>query len=159
MDLYDPDTWQRLQLDPGVTDLARRLETAARLQRTIAQVTHPDSFVIGARNLPTATRCIVQRGRATFPPCEPRPDDPRLRFAYEPGDSAVPVRSLQGLPSLDPQRVWFVESNEHRALPADRDVHRLVLEALLATDRAIPETHLDVRRGTGLPLAGNPACS
>ena len=159
IDLYDPDTWQRLQLDPGVTDLARRLETAARLQRTIAQVTHPDSFVIGARNLPTATRCIVQRGRATFPPCEPRPDDPRLRFAYEPGDSAVPARSLQGLPSLDPQRVWFVESNEHRALPADRDVHRLVLEALLATDRAIPETHLDVRRGTGLPLAGNPACS
>jgi hypothetical protein len=63
------------------------------------------------------------------------------------------------LPGLDPQRVWFVEPDEHRTLPADRDVHRLVLEALLATDRAIPETRLDARRGRRLPLAGNAECS
>jgi pimeloyl-ACP methyl ester carboxylesterase len=159
IDLYDPGTWHQLQLVPAGTDVAPRLEGAARLHRALTGATHPDSIVIGARNQPTATRCIVQGGRATFPPCEPRPDDPRLRFAYEPGDSAVPERSLRGLPGLDPQRVWFVEPDEHRTLPADRDVHRLVLEALLATDRAIPETRLDARRGRRLPLAGNAECS
>jgi hypothetical protein len=147
MDLFDPGTWRALRLDVGLTDVARRLETAARLHAAIAGVTHPDSFVIGARNQATTTRCIVRDGRATFPPCEPRPDDPRLRFAYEPGDSAVPERSLRGLPGLDPQRVWLVEPDEHRALPANRDVHRLILEALLATDRAIPETRLTARLG------------
>jgi len=158
IDLYDPQTWHKLQLGSAVPDLARRLETAARLHRTLADVTHPDSFVIGARNQATVTRCIARSGRATFPPCEPRPGDPRLPFAYEPGDSAVPERSLRGLPGLDPRRVWFVEPDEHRSLPADREVHRLVLEALLATDRAIPETRLDARRGGKLPLAGGTAC-
>jgi len=155
--LYDPEVWERLGLDPGGVDLPRRLDRAARLQRTIAKATHPDSFVIGARNLTTATRCIVKDGRATFPPCEPRPGDPRLAFAYEPGDSAVPERSLTALPGLDPQRVWFVEPSEHRALPSHRGVHRLVLEALLASDRVIPQTVLG-RPATALPLAGNRAC-
>jgi pimeloyl-ACP methyl ester carboxylesterase len=156
--LYDPDIWGRLQLDPGGVDVRRRLEEAARFQRAIAGATHPDSFVIGARNLVTATRCIVQGGRATFPPCEPRPDDARLRFAYEPGDSAVPERSVRAVPGLDPQRVWFVEPSQHRTLPADRDVHRLVLEALLATDRAVPETVLRTARTARLPLASGPRC-
>ena len=158
IDLYDPDTWQRLQLDPGAPDLPRRLETAARLHRTLAGVGHPDSFVIGARNLATPTRCIVQGGRATFPPCDPRPGDARLRYAYEPGDSAVTERSLRALPGLDPERVWFVEPSQHRALPAHRDVHRLVLEALLATDRAIPEIPLEMGRRGRLPLAGPARC-
>ena len=59
----------------------------------------------------------------------------------------MPLRSLQALPGLDPQRVWFVEPDEHRALPAHRDVHRLVLEALLATERAIPQPRLGTRLG------------
>lgn len=137
--LYDAQTWRRLGLDPGCPDLQRRLDAAVRLHRAIEGSTHPDSFVIGARNQATAARCIVSAGRAAFPPCEPRRDDPRLAFAYEPGDSAVSERSLCALPGLDPQRVWFVEPSEHRALPADRDVHRLVLEALLATARPIPQ--------------------
>ena len=154
IDLYDPEMWNRLGLDPGVADLPQRLEAAARLHRLLEGVTHPDSFAIGARHLTTAGRCIVEDGRAKFPPCEPRPDDPRLRFAYEPGDSAVSERSLRALPELDEHRVWFAAPKEHRALPADPEVHRLVLEALLATERALAPT-LPVRRpATGLPVVG-----
>jgi pimeloyl-ACP methyl ester carboxylesterase len=149
LDLYDPETWFRLGLCDREADPERRLQAAAQVQRALAAGAHADSFVIGAKNLPTGARCIVRDGAATFPPCEPRPGDPRLRFAYEPGDTAVTERSLTALPGLDPQRVWFVEVGEHRALPADREVHRLVLEALLATGREIPQTRLDVR----LPVA------
>ncbi|MFL5312604.1 MAG: hypothetical protein ACJ79H_19390, partial [Myxococcales bacterium] len=125
--------------------------------RTLERATHPDSFAIGARHLPTLSRCIVSGGRATFPPCDPRPDDPRLAFAFEPGDSSVSERSLGAAPGLDPSRTWFVRIGQHRALPASPEVHRLILEALLATDRAIPLTLLGRNTAGALPVA-RPAC-
>jgi len=138
-------------------DVQARLDAAARLHRTLESASHPDSFAIGARHLPTVSRCIVSGGRGTFPPCDPRSDDPRLEFAFEPGDSSVSERSLGAAPGLDPSRIWFVHIDQHRALPAHPEVHRLILEALLATDRAIPLTLLGRKTTRALPVAG-PAC-
>jgi pimeloyl-ACP methyl ester carboxylesterase len=136
--LYDAGNWSRLGL--GFPKLQDRLDAAAALHYTIDEVSHADSFAIGARDLPTVSRCIVKEGRATFPPCEPRPGDPRLRFAFEPGDSSVSERSLGA--GIDPSHVWHVHIDQHRGLPAEPQVHRLALEALLATGRAIPLTLL-----------------
>ena len=69
LDLYDAANWTRLGLAPGCRDVQARLDAAARLHRTIEGASHPDSFAIGARHLPTVSRCIVSRGRGTFPPC------------------------------------------------------------------------------------------
>jgi hypothetical protein len=153
--LYDAATWTRLGIDVPGADLQARLDAAARLHLTLERASHSDSFAIGARHLPTFSRCIVSGGRASFPPCDPRPDDPRLAFAFEPGDSSVSERSLGA--GLDPARVWYVQTDQHRALPADPEVHRLVLEALLATDRAIPRTLLGRQTAGGLPVIGS-AC-
>jgi pimeloyl-ACP methyl ester carboxylesterase len=157
LNLYDASTWSRLGLAVGCSDVQARLDAAARLHRTIETASHPDSYAIGARHLPTVSRCIVSKGRGTFPPCEPPPDDPRLKFAFEPGDSSVSERSLGAAPGLDRSRIWFVHINQHRALPADPEVHRLILEALLATDRAIPVTLLGRKTASALPVAGS-AC-
>ena len=157
LNLYDASTWSRLGLAAGCRDVQARLDAAARLHRTLASASHPDSFAIGARHLPTVSRCIVSGGRGTFPPCDPRSDDPRLEFAFEPGDSSVSERSLGAAPGLDPSRIWFVHIDQHRALPAHPEVHRLILEALLATDRAIPLTLLGRKTTRALPVAG-PAC-
>jgi pimeloyl-ACP methyl ester carboxylesterase len=157
LDLYDANTWSRLGLAAGCRDVQARLDAAARLHRTLTSASHPDSFAIGARHLPTLSRCIVSGGRGTFPPCDPRSDDPRLELAFEPGDSSVSEGSLGAAPGLDSSRIWFVHVDQHRALPAAPEVHRLVLEALLATDRAIPLTLLGRKRAGTLPVTG-PAC-
>jgi pimeloyl-ACP methyl ester carboxylesterase len=138
-DLYDPATWQRLALDAVASDLGPRLRRARRLhesnQRAGAAV---DSFVIGSRHLLTAARCVVEGGRARMPACEPPKGDPGT--LYEPGDDTVPARSLCALPGLREGSFWPVKVRGHRLLPSEPEVHRLVLEALLATDRAIPST-------------------
>jgi pimeloyl-ACP methyl ester carboxylesterase len=145
LNLYDAGTWSRLGLHFPKTQ--ERLNAAAYFHHSIEHVSHADSFAIGARDLPTVSRCIVSNGRATFPPCGPRPDDPRLRFAFEPGDSSVTERSLAS--GIEPAHVWHVHIDQHRGLPAEPAVHRLALEALLATGRTIPLTLLGRKLSAG----------
>jgi pimeloyl-ACP methyl ester carboxylesterase len=158
-DLYDPATWQKLALDAAAPDLARRLRRARRFhelnQRAGAEV---DSFVIGCRHLPTATRCLVKGGRALLPACEPpAKGDPRTPSLYEQGDDTVPATSLCALPGLRTGSFWPVRVRGHRLLPSEPEVHRLVLEALLATDRSIPSTPLDRSSLRRLPVLGRAA--
>ena len=100
--------------------------------------------MIGACHLPTPARALVRDGGGAVhvPPPFPRRDDPFVGYVYRPGDGELPETSLRGLPGLPPERVWEVRPRKHAGLPSDRSVHRLVIEALLATERFIPATDL-----------------
>ena len=158
IDLYDPATWERLRLgDPATAAersgcLARALALHRALDRAAA-IPHPDAYVIGARHLPTPARVLVRRGGAGayVPPPVPQKDDPYIGYLYRPGDGELPETSLRALPRLPPDRIWEVGPKAHAAFASDPDVHRLVCEALLATDRFIPGT--DLRKTKSLPLA------
>jgi hypothetical protein len=138
--LYDPATWRMLGLAPAVGDVAQRLGRARRAHEIGGRAGDVESFVIGARHLPTAVRCLVRGGRASLPACEPQKGDPLARWLYEAGDDTVAASSLGG------KEIWTVKVRSHRLLPSEPEVHRLVLEALLATDRAIPRPSLERRR-------------
>jgi hypothetical protein len=141
--LYDEATWARLGLLEGAPGLDERLDRAQRLHRALDRpVPYTDAVVIGARHLPTPCRAVVENGRARVPSPEPRRDDPYVGFCYAPGDGELPESSLRALPGLADARVWLARPSAHARLPADPEVHRLALEALLATDRRIPETPL-----------------
>jgi hypothetical protein len=151
-DLYDPEVWIKLGIagglkDINVRDFGDRLTRARRLHDAFdrAPQGHPDTFVIGGRHLPTRARFLVARGRAILPPCDPDPNDPTICFTYTPGDSALPEASLMAVPGLEEERLWLVTPKAHHLIPADPDVHRLVLEALLATERRIGTVPLRVR--------------
>jgi hypothetical protein len=150
--LYDPEVWSKLGIAGGlkgidVRDFGDRLTRARRLHDAFdrAPEAHPDTFVIGGRHLPTRARFLVARGRAILPPCDPDPNDPTICFTYTPGDSALPEASLMAVPGLEEDRLWLVTPKAHHLIPADPDVHRLVLEALLATERRIGTVPLRVR--------------
>jgi hypothetical protein len=157
LDLYDPELWSRLRLgDPR--DAAQRPERLARaralhlaLDRAPAQPA-AETVVIGACHLPTPARVLVRDGGAPayVPPPVPRRDDPFVGYVYRPGDGELPETSLRGLPGLPADRVWQVRPRKHAALPSDPAVHRLVIEALLATERFIPST--DLRRKPSLSV-------
>jgi len=151
IDLYDAAAWRRLGLDAGVPDLAERLARARAVHTALdaGAARHPEAFVIGGRHIPTPSKCLVRAGKARLPPCVPQPDDPLAGLCYEPGDATLVARSLCAAPGLRPADAWFVRPREHRMLPADSEVKRLVVEALLATDRAIPHTSLARRRRNG----------
>jgi hypothetical protein len=133
-DLYQPATWRTLGMSALPEDeLAVRLGQARELRALLDRsAAHPDTVVIGGRNLPTAIRARVRDGRVEFPPCEPPRGDPLNAILYAPGDSAVPASSLGAQPGLAKERFWWVRPAGHHLLPAHPDVHRLVLEALLA---------------------------
>lgn len=160
IDLYDPATWERLRLgDPATAAerpacLARALALHRALDRAAA-LPAPDAYVIGAWHLPTPVRALVRRGGAEagayIPPPVPRKDDPYVGYLYRPGDGELPEPSLRALPGVAPDRVWEVGPKAHAAFASDAGVHRLVCEALLATDRFIPPT--DLRKTKSLPLA------
>jgi pimeloyl-ACP methyl ester carboxylesterase len=158
-DLYDPMTWQKLALDAVASDLAQRLQRARRFHESNQRAgVAVESFVIGSQHLPTATRCLVEGGRALLPACEPTPTgDARARLLYEQGDDTVPAHSLCALPGFRADNFWPVRVRGHRLLPSAPEVHRLVLEALLATDRSIPRTPLDRSSGRRLPVLGEAA--
>jgi hypothetical protein len=130
--LYDPETWRRFRLgDPGA-HLVANLERAAALHRALDRAApHADSVVIGARHLPTLSRMQLVRDRAVLPACSPRRGDPLAPRLFEPGDSALPARSLDAVPGIDASRIHAVTPRLHRMLPADPDVHRALLSALL----------------------------
>lgn len=145
LDLYDAGVWARLGLfepsrSPGFQD---RLDRARAFHSALDGLPHPDgAVVIGARHLPTPVRMVVAGSRARVPPPAPRPDDPFVGYSYAPGDGELSEASLRALPGLTPERVWLATPPAHGKLPSDPEVHALVLEALLATDRRIPETKL-----------------
>ena len=153
--IYDLTTWERLGLRAGAPGMAERLDLARRLHDALAKpAPHPDAVVIGARHLPTPCRIVVERGRrGLVPPPQPRKDDPYVGFSYTPGDGELSESSLRAVPGLPPSQLWFAKPRAHARLPADPEVHRLVLEALLATDRAIPETSL---LKSGFRVVGQP---
>ena len=130
--IYDPSTWRRVQLGAPSVAIERHLERAARLHRVLdAAPVHEDSWVIGARHLPTLSKLVLVHGRATVMPCTPRVGDPIAPHVFEPGDSSLPAKSLLGLPGLDPCRVRAVALDDHHMLPANPAVHRHALEILL----------------------------
>jgi hypothetical protein len=158
IDLYDPATWDRLGLGDPATSVERAdcLARALALHRALdraAALSHPDAYVIGGWHLPTPARALVHRGETSvhMPPPVPRRDDPYIGYLYRPGDGELPEPSLRGLPRLPPDRVWEAAPRAHAAFASDASVHRLVCEALLATDRFIPST--DLRKTKSLPLA------
>jgi hypothetical protein len=130
--LYDPAVWRRLRLGPNTAGLEAHLERAQRLHRVLDNApAHADSVVIGARHLPTLSKIVVRAGRAELPDCSPRPRDPLAPHLFEPGDTALPARSLEGLAGLARSRIHYVTPSIHHRLPAEPDVHRIVLETLL----------------------------
>ncbi|NUQ75840.1 MAG: hypothetical protein HUU21_20040 [Polyangiaceae bacterium] len=142
LDIYDPETWIKLGLAGGlknidVADFEARLRRGRKLHAALdgGAGRHPDTIVIGARHLPTRARFLVSGGRAIIPDCYPRKTDPALAFTYVPGDGALPEASLRAVPGLDEDRLWFATPKAHHLIPADPGIHRLLLEALLATDR------------------------
>jgi hypothetical protein len=131
LDLYDPDVWRRLSVP---TIEAERLARARATWLDGAAAPVVDSVVIGARHLETPARALAPGGAAPrLPDCAPRPRGEPHPFLFEPGDGSVTARSLGG-----GDATWWVTPSQHRELPADPAVHRLVLEALVATDRRIP---------------------
>ncbi len=135
LDLYAASTWRELRLAPWPLDggFAERLARARELHRALdAPSPHRDAWVIGARHLPTPARVLVVDGRARVPPPAPRPGDPCAALGYLPGDGELPEASLRALPALDERRLRWVTPPRHNRLPADPDVHALILEALLA---------------------------
>jgi len=157
-DIYDPETWIKLGLAGGlkdidVDDFDARLKRGRRLHAALdgGAGRHPDTIVIGGRHQPTRARFLVSRGRAVLPDCDPDKNDPTICFTYVPGDGALPEASLRAAPGLEDDRLWLVTPKAHHLIPADPDVHRLLVEALLATDRRIAKTPLP-RQGAELPV-------
>jgi len=149
-DLYDAATWRALGMSELSEDeLAPRLARARELHGALDRApAHADSIVIGGRNLPTVVRARVREDNGVeFPPCDPPRGDPLNEILYGPGDSSVPAASLGALPGLGEDRVWWVKPAAHHLLPAHPEVHRLVVEALLAPDLSAPAQLVVLRNG------------
>lgn len=159
-DLYDPATWDRLRLGAAETAserpgcLERALTLHRALDRAAAAVAQPESYVIGGWHRPTPARAMLRaNGEVYVPPPVPRPDDPFVGYLYRPGDGELPEASMRALPRLPADHLWGVGPRKHAAFASDPAVHRLVCEALLATDRFIPSTDLRRSGARSLPLA------
>lgn len=146
LNVYDPETWLKLGIANGlkgisIDDFSIRLEKAYRLHQAFdaANTAHPDTIVIGARHLPTRARFLIQNGRAILPDCDPPRNNSPLHYAFQPGDGALPESSLISVPGLAEDRLWLVKPKAHHLIEADPTVHRFILEALLSTERPIPE--------------------
>jgi hypothetical protein len=150
VDLYDAATWRRLGLAPDApTDLGERLDRAKRLHRALDRALPPHrAIVIGAKNQPTRSRFVVDRGRALVPPCwyDLALEKGGGKDLGEPGDASITAKSQRSLP-LDAQRIAFIDvvPRVHQELVSDPVVHVETLRALLedATDiaPAVRETH------------------
>jgi hypothetical protein len=137
LDLYDTSVWQAYFASAKVPGFERRLERAARLHRSLDARPAPESFVIGARHLPTPIRMLAAASAPKFWCC-PDKDGPVAAFTWGPGDGSVPESSARAV--VTEAAPWFVKARVHHALPSHPLVHRFIVEALLATDRHIPKT-------------------
>jgi hypothetical protein len=161
LDLYDPEVWSRLGLgdERAASERPALLARARALHRALdaaSALPAPESVVIGACHLPTPARVLVRDGGGAYvPPPFPRRDDPFVGYVYRPGDGELPETSLRALPGLPADRVWEVRASKHAALPSHTAVHRLIIEALLATERFIPKT--DLSRPLGLARSPSPS--
>jgi hypothetical protein len=135
LSLYDPDLWSRFALVAlGGDELASRLDRARLFHEALDRSRiHSDIFVVGGRHVPSIIRARVSGDRVQFPPCKPPAKDPLASLMYEPGDSMTTESSLRAIPGLSLDHVRWVSSRIHHSLPADPEVHRVVLESLLAT--------------------------
>ncbi len=141
IDHFDPLTWARFSLGdcgavPGWTG---RLDRARRLWRALdrtAALPLPDSLVIGTTHLPTPARILVDGARARVPLPVPAKGDSYAAIMYQPGDGELTELSLRGVPGLPSGRILAAPPRKHAALVSDPVVHRMVIEALLATDLA-----------------------
>jgi hypothetical protein len=133
LDHFDPSVWTRLRITSMKESvLVERLAAARRLHEALARSGPADIVVIGGRKEPTIVRALVTGGRVTFPTCTPPAGDPRAGVMYAPGDGMTAERSLCAIPELDPAHVHWVPVRVHHSLPADPEVHRLIVQALLA---------------------------
>jgi hypothetical protein len=133
LDHFDPDVWTRLRITSlDESTLVERLRRARHLHEALDRSGPADIVVIGGRKEPTIVRALVTGGRVSFPTCTPPAGDPRAGVMYAPGDGMTAERSLCALPELDPARVHWVPVKVHHSLPADPEVHRLIVEALIA---------------------------
>lgn len=132
--LYDPDTWLTLGIvSLPKPELAARLAAAERLHETLDRgCAGGESVVVGARKMPTVVRVSVVQGRLRFPSCNPSGREPHGALLYAPGDGMTTESSLQGAPGLASRAVHWVETRQHRSLPTLPEVHRLLVESLLA---------------------------
>jgi hypothetical protein len=140
LDLYDAAVWRELGL-PGAhrAGLADRLREARALHLALdAAPVHRDVFAIAARHLRTGARVLVAGGRAAMPNCCAPASDPVQRLLHEPGDGAVPERSLAAVPGLPPERIWWLRPAVHWHIVRSPEAHALVLEGLIAPARAEP---------------------
>jgi hypothetical protein len=132
-DHFDPAVWIRFRITSmDESTLAERLGRARRLHEALDRGAPADVVLIGGRKEPTIVRALVTGGRVTYPACKPPTGDPRAGVMYAPGDGMTAERSLCALPGLDRARVHWVPVKVHHSLPADPEVHRLIVEALLA---------------------------
>jgi hypothetical protein len=133
LDHFDPAVWTRFRITSlDESTLAERLGQARRFHAALDRSAPADVVLIGGRKEPTIVRALVTGGRVTFPACKPPAGDPRAGVMYAPGDGMTAERSLCALPGLDRARVHWVPVKVHHSLPADPEVHRLIVEALLA---------------------------
>jgi pimeloyl-ACP methyl ester carboxylesterase len=134
-DLYDPDTWLELGiLSLPKPELLARLTAARHVHETLdGGCSRDDIVVVGARQIPTVIRVSVARGRLQFPDCDPTGREPHGALLYAPGDGMTTEASLQAIAGVPAVRVHWVETKQHRSLPTLPEVHRLVVESLLAS--------------------------
>ncbi len=132
--LYDADAWLRWGLvSMPKRELAERLARARLFHETLDHgASHSDTFLVGGKQLPTVIRAYVARGRVRFPSCTPAARDQHAPVLYAAGDGMTTEASLRAFPGLPAERLRWVATKAHRALPTDPEVHRLVVESLLA---------------------------
>jgi hypothetical protein len=133
LDHFDPGVWTRFRITSMEESvLVDRLDRARRLHQELDRCRPADLVLIGGRKEPTIVRALVTGNRVSFPSCAPPAGDPRAGVMYAPGDGMTSERSLCAVPELDRARVRWVPVKVHHSLPADPEVHRLVVEALIA---------------------------
>lgn len=131
LDVWSPETWQRLALyDPALHPaFAASLARARAFRDRLRDAPLPAGVavhVIAGDCVPTA-RVVIARADRTFAfyPDELRPDESTLRsHVFEPGDGTIPLSSAAAL--SEPEIVC----DGHQGIASDPTVHRAMLRIL-----------------------------
>jgi hypothetical protein len=149
--LYDPDVWQKYKM-VGYQDeqLEANLSRSAALHRKLDEsAAAPPAWVIGANDVATATRVVIDNGKIVIPHCMCDVDSMAYPFAYGPGDGAVPAATVAAAPGLV-NGVWWTKMGSHQSATRNDDVRRLAVEALIAPDKTDASALYELRRPTGV---------